>query len=385
MSKKGRANRTSGAPKSSPSVRALSSASGAPPSSKKAAVAEKAVEAKTEPKSPESKPAQLGSSDDALEAKVPVPANEPATESPSSEPSSDTKATTSGEAGPNAEARTSSEPPRSDSVPVSSEPVAQEAKRPSRPPAKELDDESFFAEGTRRSSMPPPIEGDSADERTVRLLEDPEVLARRAKSVKMVRYVVGAFVILLAVGAVAKLREAPPPKPPAPVFVHAEGTPASSAETGQVKPSNSAETTSAAAPSASAVAHEAGLPTDSGVADSGPLDSGVVDSGATTTSTSDAGAGLAEGDSGALATDAGLDAKALKRACQRALDGGKLAQAIESGEASVAADPTDGEAWLLLGAAYDQKGRAADARTAYQSCVQKGKRGPVGECAALLR
>lgn len=383
MSKKGRANRTSGAPKSSPSVRALSSASDAPPSSKKAAVAEKAVDAKAEPKSPESKPEKIVSSDDALEAKGSAPANEPGTESSSSETTSDTKAT-SDEAGANAEARPSTEPTKSDSVSAPPEALAQETKRSSQPPAKELDDESFFAEGTRRSSMPPPIEGDSADARTVRLLEDPEVLARRAKSVTLVRYVVGAFALLLAVGVVAKLREAPPPKPPAPVFVHSEGTSASSAETGQVKPSNSAETTSAAAPSASAIAPDASL-ADSGVGESGALDSGAVDSGATTTSTSDA-AGLAEGGAGTtLATDAGLDAKALKRACQRALDGGKLAQAIESGEASVAADPTDGEAWLLLGAAYDQKGRAADARTAYQSCVQKGKRGPVGECAALLR
>jgi Flp pilus assembly protein TadD len=201
----------------------------------------------------------------------------------------------------------------------------------------------------------------------------------------MVRYVVGAFALLLAVGAVAKLREAPPPKPPAPVFVHGEGPSASAPETAQLKPSNSAETTSAAAPSASAMAQDASVASDSGGGDSGAVDSGAMDSGATTTSTSDAGAALVDGDAGALATDAGLDAKALKRACQRALDGGKLAQAIENGEASVAADPTDGEAWLLLGAAYDQKGRAADARTAYQSCVQKGKRGPVGECAALLR
>jgi len=59
--------------------------------------------------------------------------------------------------------------------------------------------------------------------------------------------------------------------------------------------------------------------------------------------------------------------------------------AIEAGEASVAADPTDAEAWLLLGAAYDSKGRPADARRAYQSCMQQGKRGPKGECAALLR
>jgi Flp pilus assembly protein TadD len=75
----------------------------------------------------------------------------------------------------------------------------------------------------------------------------------------------------------------------------------------------------------------------------------------------------------------------LKRDAQRALDRGKFAEAIQAGEASVAADPTDAEAWLLLGAAYDSKGRGADARRAYQSCVQQGKRGPTGECAALLR
>jgi Flp pilus assembly protein TadD len=100
----------------------------------------------------------------------------------------------------------------------------------------------------------------------------------------------------------------------------------------------------------------------------------------------DAAVVLASQDGGQVAdADVVVDAKALKKAAQRALDNGKLAVAIENGEASVAADPTDGEAWLLLGAAYEQKGRVADARAAYQSCVSKGKRGPTGECAALLR
>jgi len=74
-----------------------------------------------------------------------------------------------------------------------------------------------------------------------------------------------------------------------------------------------------------------------------------------------------------------------KKAAQSALDRGKLAEAIEAGERSVALDPTDGEAWLLLGAAYQEKGNMADARRAYSSCLKEGKRGPLGECRAMLR
>ena len=399
MSKKGRANRTPGAPKSSPSVRALRSASDAPPSSKSGAV-EKGTDPKAKPKTAsDAPPSSKSAVEKGADPKVKAAESEPKSPESKAQPkdardqpskaelvsSSDHEKTESDHekadtaVDPKVGPRPSSRPPNGESRPSSDAPSDEPV-----PQAKDLDDESFFAEGSRRSSMPPPIEGDSADERTVRLLEDPEVLARRAKSVKMVRYVVAAFTMLLAIGAVAKLREAPPPPPKAPVFIHGETTPSSSAET-QVKPTTTAETTAAPTPSASAVAMDASVAIDSGGVDSGGVDSGGVDSGAVGTSSLSPDAGIVEGEAGVLSVDSGLDAKALKRACQRALDSGKLAQAIENGEASVAADPTDGEAWLLLGAAYDQKGRAADARTAYQSCVQKGKRGPVGECAALLR
>ena len=203
----------------------------------------------------------------------------------------------------------------------------------------------------------------------MRLREDPSVLARRAKSVRIVRYVVIAFGVLLGIGAVAKLREAPPTQPKAPVFVHAEPDrdPAALPSTPPSAASAPASSPSSAAAEPLAASDAAVSSTDAAIA------SALGD------------AAVAASDAGAQGGDAGLDAKALKRACQRALDNGKLGLAIENGEASVAEDPTDAETWLLLGAAYDQKGRAADARTAYQSCVQKGKRGPVGECAALLR
>ncbi len=70
---------------------------------------------------------------------------------------------------------------------------------------------------------------------------------------------------------------------------------------------------------------------------------------------------------------------------RRSLERGKVGDAIEAGERSVALDPQDGEAWLLLGAAYQEKGKSVEARRCYTSCVKEGKRGPLGECRAMLR
>jgi hypothetical protein len=74
-----------------------------------------------------------------------------------------------------------------------------------------------------------------------------------------------------------------------------------------------------------------------------------------------------------------------KSASQAALERGKIAASIAAGERSVALDPTDGEAWLVLGAAYQAQGNASEARRCYSACVQKGNRGPRRECAAMLR
>jgi hypothetical protein len=74
-----------------------------------------------------------------------------------------------------------------------------------------------------------------------------------------------------------------------------------------------------------------------------------------------------------------------KHASQVALEKGRTADAIEAGERSVALDPGDAEAWLILGAAYDQRGTYAKGRACFQSCVDLATRGPRGECAALLR
>jgi hypothetical protein len=74
-----------------------------------------------------------------------------------------------------------------------------------------------------------------------------------------------------------------------------------------------------------------------------------------------------------------------KNDARRALERGKLTESIEAGERAVALDPQDGEAWLLLGAAYQDKGKVGEARRCYAACLKQGKRGPLGECQAMLR
>jgi hypothetical protein len=81
-----------------------------------------------------------------------------------------------------------------------------------------------------------------------------------------------------------------------------------------------------------------------------------------------------------------LDPKAAaveKNKARTLLERGKNADAIEAGEKSVALDPTDGEAWLILGAAYQEKGDMKNARRSYKACLEQGKRGPKYECAAM--
>ncbi|MFO0676089.1 MAG: tetratricopeptide repeat protein [Polyangiaceae bacterium] len=79
-----------------------------------------------------------------------------------------------------------------------------------------------------------------------------------------------------------------------------------------------------------------------------------------------------------------VDARAEKKAARVALEKGAAALAIASAKKSVDADGTDAEAWLLLGAAYQETGRARDARQAFQSCAKEAKVGPISECRALL-
>lgn len=79
------------------------------------------------------------------------------------------------------------------------------------------------------------------------------------------------------------------------------------------------------------------------------------------------------------------DPKEEKAKMRKLLETRKLDEAIEAGEKSVALDPTDGEAWLILGATYQEKGKLADARRCYTACIKEGKTGPRHECGKMLR
>jgi CheY-like chemotaxis protein len=68
---------------------------------------------------------------------------------------------------------------------------------------------------------------------------------------------------------------------------------------------------------------------------------------------------------------------------QRALERGKVEEAIGLAKRYTAANPTDAFGWLVLGAAYDQAGRRAEAREIYKTCAQRAKGAYAGECAAL--
>jgi hypothetical protein len=74
-----------------------------------------------------------------------------------------------------------------------------------------------------------------------------------------------------------------------------------------------------------------------------------------------------------------------REASRSALERNGFTAAVEAGERAVALDPTDGESWLILGAAYQARGDAANARRCYRTCLAEAKRGPRSECAGMLR
>jgi tetratricopeptide (TPR) repeat protein len=73
-----------------------------------------------------------------------------------------------------------------------------------------------------------------------------------------------------------------------------------------------------------------------------------------------------------------------KQAAKAALERGSNAVAIQAGERSVALDPSDGEAWLVLGGAYQAMGNASQAKRCYNACVSQGKKGPISDCKDVL-
>jgi hypothetical protein len=225
----------------------------------------------------------------------------------------------------------------------------------------------------------------------------PEVRARRARLTRYVQWTVGSLAVVcmvamvkvsagglrhshaaapspLAAAAVAvsapPLQTSPPPTAPG-VAAPAASSPVTEARAvAQATPSS---TPASSAPVSSA-------PVSSALASSAPVSSAPVSS--ASAEPTQAAPAIGKKDPQAAPTKTAADEK---RDAQRALDRGAFAKAAEAAARSVAIDATDGEAWLILGAAYQSLGKMADARSAFLSCTKDGKRGPVGECRAMLR
>jgi tetratricopeptide (TPR) repeat protein len=226
-------------------------------------------------------------------------------------------------------------------------------------PPVDLDTHFFDGQGHQRFSEPP-LEDEERDPRMV-LKRTPEMARRRASLQKYVKLAVGAAaaLCLAALVKVAVTRDA-----------SAEGRKAMtgpSAETPLVADVPPMAKEVATAPAAAPAESAAAAPSESAAA--APSES--------------AAAAPAES---AAAAPAELDPKAAakeKSDSRAALERGKVGDAIEAGERSVALDPTDSEAWLILGAAYQEKGDMKNARRSYKACLEQGKHGPKYECAAM--
>jgi Flp pilus assembly protein TadD len=69
---------------------------------------------------------------------------------------------------------------------------------------------------------------------------------------------------------------------------------------------------------------------------------------------------------------------------QAALEKGSAIRAIELARKATQNDPSNAEAWLTLGAAYDAAGSHGQARTAYKNCAEHASGPSVAECKALI-
>jgi hypothetical protein len=236
-------------------------------------------------------------------------------------------------------------------------------------------DEQFFSDGdVARHLDHVALEGDSLTiPDKAKRKSEPHVVERRARFVRYVKWAVaGAAVVCVAAFARTTMSskpaapaeratmtmEAPPPTTKAaepavaPVAtVAAEAVPAATSTTtaAEPAPSAAAEPPPPAEPAAAAAAAPS--------AQEPPAEPNMGDG----------------------------NAKEEKAKARAFLEKRKIAEAIEAGERSVKLDPTDGEAWLLLGASYQEKGKMVEARRAYASCVKEATTGPRQECAKMLR
>jgi hypothetical protein len=266
-------------------------------------------------------------------------------------------------------------------------------------------DERFFAEGVHSehemlaaavASTRPSASMEEEIDPKILLKLQPDVRARRAKFGSFLRWVFIACGVIIGIGLFIRYRNnqsgqeaaerdmaayaaahtytEPTDKPP-PL-----AAPTQAAQAAAAAPTAATSAEQEAVPPPPAESAAAGNPAAPGaVAEKAPLG---PEAKAVAAATPGAAPGAAQADTD---TPPAKTAQQEKRAAQALLERGAFGNAAAAGERSVALDPTDGEAWLLLGAAYDSQGRKGDAKRSYNNCLTQAKRGPIGECRAMLQ
>jgi hypothetical protein len=269
------------------------------------------------------------------------------------------------------------------------------SSRPSGPPSADLA-EKFFEEGVQsehemlathsKAPLGAALIHDEEEATDLKILHkmQPEVRARRAKYVRYVT-VVSAGCMLLGLAGLVRHKiargdqEVAARDMAAYAAAHApENSPIENAPASAVP---AAQPLASGEPSAPATEAGAALATPPSASDApAPLASAAGDKPEAKPDPSAATPPPADTE-----TPHAKTAAQEKRDCQVFLDRGAFGKAIDAGERSVGLDPTDGEAWLLLGAAYQSLGRVGDARRSFNACLKQGKKGPLGECKAMLQ
>ncbi len=233
------------------------------------------------------------------------------------------------------------------------------------PPVEQEIHEEFFAAGEKDHPLPRAESGpySALDLRHAQKMT-PAAQARRAHLSRYVKWSVGAaaFILFLGIG-VQRLRGHPSDEPVRKEVAHATELVAPPQETTNAVTPPPVETTTVAEMKIEE------LPDEVLGADGGKVEGKVEDP---------------DKKPEDMPAEKPKNAWQEKQAAKAALERGSSGAAIAAGERSVALDPSDGEAWLVLGGAYQAMGNNGQAKRCYNACISQGKKGPTGDCKDML-
>jgi hypothetical protein len=233
---------------------------------------------------------------------------------------------------------------------------------------EEMDLSSVSAEFFRRDhdSVPPVTEAHADLEEPMAMQLSPAALARRARLRRLVAGVV-SFAAVLSIAVVGKTLAAG--KRPSSTLNNKPPV------VQEVKPK--VDETAAAVVTAAPKPDPAAVPsaTPSAVPSAEPVAASATPSAEPVASATPSAVPSAE-----PAAAPAADAVALRKETENLLNRGKMKDAIVKAREAIAADPSDANAYLYLGAALQETGHWKDGIDAYSDCVRSATKGPVHEC-----